>query len=141
MNLGSTATGQTKLTEEFLEQHGILGMKWGVRRYQNKDGTRTPAGKKRYDGDGNAGSKSSTSNAKTTVRTRLSDVSDDQLRKMINRIEMEKKYASLTKKEKSAGEKFITSVLTDAARKTASTYVSRAMTNTIDELLNQKKKK
>lgn len=27
---------------------GIKGMKWGVRRFQNKDGTRTPAGKKRY---------------------------------------------------------------------------------------------
>lgn len=29
--------------------HGIKGMKWGVRRYQNKDGTLTPRGKKRYD--------------------------------------------------------------------------------------------
>lgn len=28
--------------------HGILGQKWGVRRFQNKDGTRTAAGKKRY---------------------------------------------------------------------------------------------
>ena len=28
---------------------GIKGMKWGVRRYQNKDGSLTPAGKKRYD--------------------------------------------------------------------------------------------
>ena len=32
-----------------LRHHGILGMKWGVRRYQNKDGTLTAAGKKRYD--------------------------------------------------------------------------------------------
>ena len=31
-----------------LKHHGILGQKWGVRRYQNEDGTLTAAGKARY---------------------------------------------------------------------------------------------
>ena len=32
-----------------LYHHGIKGQKWGVRRFQNKDGSLTPAGRKRYD--------------------------------------------------------------------------------------------
>ena len=34
--------------EQCLSHHGILGQKWGVRRFQNEDGTLTNAGKKRY---------------------------------------------------------------------------------------------
>lgn len=38
---------QYRYTEE-LYHHGVLGQKWGVRRYQNEDGTLTNAGKERY---------------------------------------------------------------------------------------------
>lgn len=33
---------------DYLEHHGIKGQKWGLRRYQNLDGSYTDAGKKRY---------------------------------------------------------------------------------------------
>lgn len=32
-----------------LQHHGVKGQRWGVRRYQNKDGTLTKAGKRRYE--------------------------------------------------------------------------------------------
>ena len=40
-----------EMYEEALEHHGILGMKWGVRRFQNYDGTLKAAGKSRYKTD------------------------------------------------------------------------------------------
>ena len=33
--------------EDYLMHHGVLGQKWGVRRFQNSDGSLTAAGKKR----------------------------------------------------------------------------------------------
>ena len=47
---------------------GIKGMKWGVRRYQNKDGTLTAAGRSRY-----VGSNAEGTDEKSQKRVGLSD--------------------------------------------------------------------
>lgn len=38
-----------KSNELVLVHHGVKGQKWGVRRYQNEDGSLTAAGRKQYD--------------------------------------------------------------------------------------------
>lgn len=40
--------GLNNAEDDTLEHFGVLGMKWGIRRYQNKDGSLTPAGKRKY---------------------------------------------------------------------------------------------
>lgn len=73
-----------------LYHHGVVGMKWGVRRYQNKDGSLTNAGKKRY---------RSTNDVKS--------MSDDELRSKINRMNLEKRYVDLSKNRNSRTSKFL----------------------------------
>lgn len=54
------------LMKPYLEHHGILGQKWGIRRFQNKDGSLTAEGKKRY-GTGNGRHTRSNRSAKSAI--------------------------------------------------------------------------
>ena len=88
-----------------LQHWGIKGMKWGIRRYQNADGTLTAAGKKRYqnpDGTLNDAGKrkygeSSDDHkaAKDIKKKRVDQMSNAELKKLNERTRLEQEYDKL----------------------------------------------
>lgn len=96
---------------------GIKGQRWGVRRYQNKDGSLTAAGKKRYakleaEMEKLGGKKSGTSDKvgdSGAPKTKsVGEMTDQEINDKINRMNLEKRYndtvASTTPKKDETSE-------------------------------------
>ena len=81
--------------DDVLIHYGILGMKWGVRRYQNKDGSLTSAGKKRYSNTDNI-KEAPQKNTEEPKKKSVKDMSDEELRREINRMQLEQNYLRIT---------------------------------------------
>lgn len=76
---------------DFLMHYGIIGQKWGIRRFQNEDGTLTEEGKLRY----NEGSPES----ETWRKNEAEHLTDAELRRRTSRLQMERQYKDLTTSE------------------------------------------
>lgn len=74
-----------------LMHHGIKGMKWGVRRYQNKDGSLTAAGKQRERAKTKGWSKEA-KRANTIKRKNVHQMTNKELQELNKRQELESKY-------------------------------------------------
>lgn len=74
-----------------LYHHGILGMKWGVRRFQNKNGALTNAGKKRRHETLSDDAKE----AGRLKKKKVGEMSNAELRRLTERQQLERNYSQL----------------------------------------------
>lgn len=119
--------------------HGIKGQKWGIRRYQNKDGSLTPAGRKKlakldkqYE-KVTGGKKAGDSNFPTATKPKtIGEMTNQELQSKIDRARLEKTYAELYPVRVSAGKKLVNSfkdkaisTMMDKGTKVAGDYVEK----------------
>lgn len=103
------------MNENELYHHGVIGMKWGVRRYQNKDGSLTAAGKKRQ-GKSQSPNKTIKNQRKSDLKKRRT-MSDADLKKKIERLKLEKQFKDLTEDDISPGKKAVKNILSSVGTK------------------------
>lgn len=105
---------------DIITHYGIKGMKWGVRRYQNKDGSLTSAGKTRERTKNEKRERSERSKNRRTA-------SLEELTKQISRLETEKKLKSLINEDIRPGRTMAAKILKSGGEKVLSGVVAGSM--------------
>lgn len=77
-------------SDSYLAHYGIKGMKWGVRRYQNKDGSYTAAGKRRR-----YNNSSDYEETRSLRKKNYRELSNEELKKLNKRMNLEAEYQRL----------------------------------------------
>lgn len=90
---------------DYISHFGTKGMKWGIRRYQNRDGSLTPEGRKRY------GRSEDSEKVKELRKKPVSAMSNQELETVIRRMNLERQYRDLKSSEINSGKKKAKEVL------------------------------
>ena len=111
-----------------IKHHGILGQKWGVRRFKKSDGSYTEVGRKRYSRKSSE-QKESEKQKKKDEKNRGA-LTTKQLQEKIQRLQMEKQLKELTESELRPGLKAakqaLASIGTNVVNKVATTVLTGA---------------
>lgn len=114
---------------------GVLGMHWGRRKVRSasSDSKRTNSGTKKTE------STSEDHDAKTLLKKkRVSEMSNAELKKFNERMQLERSYKDLSKADVSAGKKWIMDVISSSSKQVATKYAAKYMTKGLGTLLNNK---
>ena len=127
--------------DSYIAHHGIIGMKSGVRRYQNKDGTLTNAGKTRYSTDSDAGSSAPNSGVgkKTDTSSKsVSEMSDEELRSRLNRINMEDQYNAAMAKRNPQKNQRVNKLVNDLAEQAVRNFAQKGIEKLVKKVFDDK---